>query len=369
MGFVRKPTRSQGKRRLVERIDPRVVRELHARGYAKPGDDRTFREEIRAMFDSGPLGAVNPRKSQFKFFPGSIATGATGYQTWSIPRNATWVYLLCVGSGASGAGGQTSGAGVLGGGGGGGGSGACGRLIIPAMFLPKTLYVFPGAAAAGVAAATIGNAGVVSFVASRPVAGSTSDYVLKSGTTAAAAVVAPVGASSAGGTAESIDVNTNHPFSGLGLWVATPGQAGSAGGASGGGGVNVTWGVVGQFNSGGTGGGTTNTGAGAGAGGNLAGAGLVPYVFGGAAATAGNNGINFGFLNGGSLGPAANAGQIFASTGGTGGGAGASTTGGAGGNGGFASGGGGGGGGGGTSGGTGGRGGASGPGFVVIAWW
>ena len=69
--------------------------------------------------------------------------------------------------------------GVLGGGGGGGGSGACGRLIIPAMFLPKTLYVFPGAAAAGVAAATIGNAGVVSFVASRPVAGSTSDYVLK----------------------------------------------------------------------------------------------------------------------------------------------------------------------------------------------
>ena len=60
MGFVRKPTRSHGKRRLVERIDPRVVRELHARGYAKPGDDRTFREEIRAMFDSGPLGAVNP---------------------------------------------------------------------------------------------------------------------------------------------------------------------------------------------------------------------------------------------------------------------------------------------------------------------
>ena len=362
---MRQPVRQS----LRRGIDRRVERELYARGYAKPGDDRAFREELRAMFDSGPLGAVNPRKSQFKFFPGMISATPSGYQTWTIPRNATWVYIVCAGGGASGAGGQTSGAGVLGGGGGGGGSGSMSRLLIPAFFLPKILYLAPGAGGIGVAAATIGNTGARSSVTDKPVPNILADIVLISGTNAAAAPIAPTGASSGGGAAETIDVATNHPYSGLGLWTAIIGQAGTAGGASAGAGVGYTWGSLGIFCSSGTGGGTTNTTVGAGAGGAITGAGLVASVPGGAAASRGNNGVNHGFLSGGSLGPSATAGQQFASTGGTGGGAGASTTGGAGGNGGFSSGGGGGGGGGGTSGGTGGAGGAGGPGFIVISWW
>ena len=362
--------RTKPRKSLRRGVDRRVERELHARGYAKPGDDRALRNEIRAMFDSGPLGAANPRRTQFKFFPGTQASsGVGGWQSWTIPRNATWVYLLCVGSGGSGAGGQTSGAGVLGGGGGGGGSGAMARLLIPAMFLPKTLYLFPGAGGAGVAAANAGSVGVISWVSDKPSNAAVGDIVLRSGSAAATAAANPAGASSAGGTGEVIAANTNQVFSCLGLWTAMGGQTGTNGGASAGAGVNVTWGAVGIFNSSGAGGGTTNTTTGAGAGGNITGAGLVASIVGGAAATAGPNGTNYGFFPGGSLGPSATAGQIFASTGGTGGGAGASTTGGAGGNGGYASGGGGGGGGGGTSGGTGGRGGAGGPGFIVVSWW
>ncbi len=350
-------------------IDRRIERELHARGYAKPGDDRAFRDELRAMFDSGPLGQFNTRQGQFTFFIGTSTSNTLGYQVWHVPRNVTWVYMVCVGSGASGAGGHSSGVGVLGGGGGGGGSGAMARLLIPAMFLSKSLYIRAAIGGASVAASAAGLAGVVSSITDSPNFATNAQVILRSGAAPAAAPVAAAGASSAGGAGETPTAAVDQMYSGLGLFTFIGGQAGTAGGASGGAGVTLTWGASGIFCSGGTGGGTTDTGAGAGAGGQITGGGLVATVPGGAAASPGVNGVNYGRLAGGSLGELVSAGQIFASTGGTGGGAGASTTGGVGGSGGFGSGGGGGGGGGGTSGGTGGRSGAGGPGFIAIACW
>ncbi len=326
------------------------------------------------MFDSAPLGAFGPhRRNRFRFFPGSLATGAAGWQTWTIPRNATFVYLLCVGGGASGAGGQSSGASTLGGGGGGGGSGAKARLLIPASFLPKTLYLSPGAGGAGVAAATAGNPGVLSYVSDQPGATAVQDLILVSGTLPATGPVLPVGASSAAGAAETIATNTGQVYSGLGIWTAIAGQAGTAAGASAGAGVNGAWGAVGIFCSGGTGGGTTNTTTGQGSGGligEVAGGLVSGNLPGGVAGGGrGNNGQTFETLIGGTLGSIVDAGQLFATLGGTGGGAKASGTAGDGGSGGYGSGGGGGGGGGGTSGGTGGRGGAGGPGFILVSWW
>lgn len=365
MALVRVPLR----RNLRRGIDRRVERELHARGYAKPGDDRAFRDEIQAMFDSGPLGQVNPRKGQFVFFSGISISNALGYQIWHVPRNATWIYMICVGSGASGAGGQSSGAGVLGGGGGGGGSGALGRLLIPATFLPKSLYVRATVGGISSAAGIAGKAGVISSITDSPNFVTSAQVVLRSGAAPAGATVAATGASSPGGSGETITVPADQMYTGLGLFYAIAGQAGTAGGASAGDGVSLGWGLSGIFSSGGTGGGTTDTGAGAGAGGQITGGGLVATAPGGAAGSPGANGTNYGLFSGGALGESVASGQIFASTGGTGGGAGASTTGGAGGNGGWGSGGGGGGGGGGTSGGTGGKSGAGGSGFVVIIAW
>ena len=74
----------------------------------------------------------------------------------------------------------------MGGGGGGGGSGWMSRLLIPAFFLPKILYLAPGAGGIGVAAATIGNTSARSRVTDKPVPNILADIVLISGTNAAA---------------------------------------------------------------------------------------------------------------------------------------------------------------------------------------
>ena len=172
------------------------------------------------------------------------------------------------------------------------GSGACGRLMIPAMFLPKTCHISRGSGS--------GRSGgdhrqCRSCFVRRVQTRRRIHLRLRTqiGNNCRSRGSRPCRGQFGRRYSREYRRQYKPPFLRSGIVGRHSGQAGSAGGASGGGGVNVTWGVVGQFNSGGTGGGTTNTGAGAGAGGNLAGAGLVPYVFGGAAATAGNNGINF----------------------------------------------------------------------------
>jgi hypothetical protein len=322
------------------------------------------------MFDQ--LNLQNPRRAHVRTWVGKLGTNAAGWDAFVIPRNASMLYLLCLGGGSSGGGGQSTSGGTAGGGGGGGASGAMARLLIPAMFLPKTLYLSPGVGGLGVAAATVGNAGVRSFIAAKPFSGATvqQDLVLVSG--AAAATGGAVGAlSAAGGVAETIATNVLQQYSGLGIWTAIAGQAGTASGATGAAGVASTWGANGVPVGGGTGGGSTSTTTTQFAGGAITGSGLVPSIAGGVApAGNGNPGFNAGsFLSGWNADQAGLVAQIFAFTGGTGGGAQSSGTAGQGGQGSLGSGGGGGGGSGGTTGGTGGRSGAGGPGLIVIAWW
>jgi hypothetical protein len=323
------------------------------------------------MFDQ--INAFNPRRGKIQFYVGSLATNAGGWLTWVIPRNASWVYMLCVGGGSGGGGGQNQSGGIAGGGGGGGGSGALAKLLIPASFLPKTLYLSPGIGGAQVGAGATGSAGVRSFIADKPFASATTtqDLVLVSG--AAAATGGQAGAlTGSGGNGETIATTALQPYASLGLWTAIAGQAGGTSGSSGAAGTAVVWGGAGIPFSGGGGGGSTNTTTGTFAGGGITGAGLVPTLAGGVAggATPGNPGLNLTLPTGSIAAGALLVGQVFATTGGSG--AGSNATGGtiaAGGKGGIGSGGGGGGGAGGTTGGTGGPGGAGGPGLIVIAWW
>jgi hypothetical protein len=315
----------------------------------------------------------NPRAVGSLFLPGQLAASTLGWQPFNVPRNASMLYAICVGGGGSGGGGQTSGTGVVGGGGGGVGSGGMGRLLIPTIFLPRTLYLLPGAGGLGVAAATLGNAGARSIISVQPSTSlQTSCQILVSGTAAATGGAAGA-ASATAGAAETLATNSLTAFSGLGIWTAIAGQIGSASGASGGAGVAVSGGAAGIPVSGGAGGGTTNTTTGDGIGGAVTGQALalVPTVAGGAAAGGrGQDGFNRGQMTFSANLMANLSREIMAFTGGSGGGAAhGGGVGGQGGAGAFGSGGGGGGGGGGTGGGTGGRGGEGGPGFIYLAWW
>src|ERR1700722_9431235 len=149
------------------------------------------------MFDQ--INLFNPKKGKFFWLLGQGGTFVTGgSRVWNssitIPRNASWVYLLAIGGGAGGAGGQSSATGVVGGGGGGGASGAISSLIVPAALIPKTLYLSAGIGGASVAAATAGNNGLTSIIADQQSI-SVQDIILGGGSLAIGAI-APAGASS-----------------------------------------------------------------------------------------------------------------------------------------------------------------------------
>ena len=92
----------------------------------------------------------------------------TPWANWVKPRGVSMVYITCIGSGSGGGGGMTGATATVRGGGGGGASGAIARLIIPARFLPDTLYLQVGVGGAGGAAAGAGGAGNRSFVSVAP---------------------------------------------------------------------------------------------------------------------------------------------------------------------------------------------------------
>lgn len=104
-----------------------------------------------------------------KVFTARGATGtASGWEPWIKPRNARMVMIVCIGAGAGGGGGHTAAAGTARGGGGGGGCGAISRVLLPAIFLPDTLFVLAGAGGAGGTAAGAGSAGTRSYVSMVP---------------------------------------------------------------------------------------------------------------------------------------------------------------------------------------------------------
>jgi hypothetical protein len=317
-------------------------------------------KRILAMGPGGDDGRPHPRMQQ-KFWPGIVpsAITATSWVSWSIPRNASMVKIVCQGAGAAGSGAFLAASGTTGGGGGGGGSGATAALIIPARWLPATLFLLIGVGGVGTSvSATAGGGGALSVVSDQPGILTLQDIVLTSGSVAATSSVTQATTSNGAtaGVAETVATLTGQLWSGLGVWSAVAGQAGAAGGSSAAAGGSVTWGGAGLLVSGGAGGAgkTVNTGH---AGGNITGAGKIPTLTGGAASTntAAGNGTG-GFQS--SLRP-------YLGTGGAGGGsAGTTGTGGGGGQGGWGSG-----GGGNGSGPSALASGNGGPGFIIISWW
>lgn len=83
-----------------------------------------------------------------------------GYQAWSRPPGAKFVYLYCIGPGGGGGGGSSGGA-VNRGGGGGGSSGGVATAMAPAVMLPATMFVVVGRGGGGGAADTDGSAGLL----------------------------------------------------------------------------------------------------------------------------------------------------------------------------------------------------------------
>jgi hypothetical protein len=290
-------------------------------------------------------GDALPQRGNTKFQ--TFYASGTDWQAWQKPAGCSMVYIMML---AAGAGGSRVDNGIRSGAGNGGGSGGVSRMLIPAAFLPDTIYVQPGKGGLGATTAnTIGGAGATSYVGIAP------------STAAANLIFSQAGAAQAG------DVRTASPagvigaiadatFSSLGLWFSVAGQAGAAGaGTTNGNGGSITPGSGGIITSGGCGG---SNGSGSGGGINPA-TGFFPALI------TGTTGAKDGFQRSAIISPGLKSFPLIF-TGGTGG-AGV-TTAIASGNGGNASyGGGGGGGGSGTNAGsTSGNGGDGGDGFIII---
>jgi hypothetical protein len=323
----------------------------HLRRIIDPGNyprsHPVIRELFRGMFDQR-LG-VNPSRVNVTPFYGEIGANQN-WSGWAAPKTAGFVGLFVYGGGSGGGAGLTGASGTARGGGGGGASGGASRLVVPAMFLPRELFVQCGNG--GLGGASSGNAGAAATsttVAALPNA-TASNIILVSGAAAATGGAAGTAAGgNAGGTGETIELQANGFAHGYGDWTALAGQNGSLGGALGTAGQNVVWGAGGLFCSGGTGGGSLNTSNTGGAGGNIAplgggGGGVLAPILpaGGAIGANGNPGIRIDhpFCSCGGTGAGTNNANATAHPGGSGawcsggGGGGGALTGGAGGNGG-----------------------------------
>lgn len=332
-------------RELADRIEQRSLRLLEG----------AFLRTL--AMDASHLPGVTSAK--VRSWPGERQTAAitaSGWESWNVPNNASFVAITCLGGASGGGGGLTGASGTARGGGGGGASGAFSRAIFSAQMIPRQLFILPGNGGSGSTGSGVaGTVGGRSAVADRPnTLGTAANTLLVSGAAANTGGVAgtAVGAQ-AGGTAETIATNV------LGMYMAwavslvfIAGQAGAAAGALSVNGGAVAFGGAGLPCSGGGGGGSTNTTNVEAGGGAVTGAGIYQTVSGG---TTGGGAGGMGYtLN-----------RPRVSLGGGGGGStGLAGTAGAGGKGGFGSGGGGGGGGV-----TGGAGGDGSPGLAMIAWW
>lgn len=287
-------------------------------------------------------------------------TSIASWQTWTKPNGCTFVYMLII---AAGGGGGRPAVGATTSAGGGGGSGGHTRLIIPAMFLPETLFVWPGSGGLGATTtATAGAQGQPCIIACEPnnQASNTSapttmaGYVLEQ-----AGGLGGAAASTAGGAGLIADIRDQH-ISGAGLWFSIGGHAGQAGAlATNGNGVGISGHTSGVLTTGGAGGGN-----GTGSGGAINSTLLKVNIAASTSGQAGKTGVGYNhkieqLISRGD--------PLYFSGGSGGGGSQTATTAGAGGNAGY----GGGGGGGGSSSSTGasGNGGDGGDGLIIIMSW
>jgi hypothetical protein len=277
------------------------------------------------------------------------ALGVNDWQSIIVPRGKSHIEIICIGSGASGAGGFSAAAATARGGSGGGGSAAFSRLILPTFILPPLMYANVALGPLGSAPGVAGLGGALSYVSLQP-NNTRANLLVQSGTVAptggSVGTAAAIGNSGNGGTVAV--ASTSGPYSAYGGMVGTAGIPGGSGGAIAGGiGAAVTWGAGINISGGAGGAGTTSADF---AGGTITGSGWFPTIAGGLAASRGND----GFLTN----------VPFGSCGGSGGGSSNAGAGGDGGNGAIGSG-----GGGGGSGVTGGKGGNGGHGLIIVSFW
>jgi hypothetical protein len=288
--------------------------------------------------------------------------GTNVWQTWTKPRNCTFLQFLVIGGGGGG-GAAGSGAAITSrSGGGGGGSSAISRVFVPASYIPDTLYILVGMGGVGGlpqvnSAGISGSSGQLSYVSIQPNISSSNVLVASGNVAANGGGGGAVGSSNAiAGSAGTIFTQANGLLSHLTHPTFVAGTAGVGGGnqnqSSAGGNNFVT---ITSIVTGGCGGAGVNNISRSGVG--VTGAGFVPTINGGNVTTLSQADSGFSSFGDRMINMRNN--LMF--TGGGGGYARFDAAGGDGGNGAFGSG-----GGGGGAGTTGGRGGNGGNGLVII---
>lgn len=196
-------------------------------------------------------------------FYAEAGTTLLQWQTWRKPRGVNWVYMIGVGGGGSGA---TTGAVAAAGGGGGGGSGAQTTVMIPAQFVPDTLYIQAGFGGLGpTTAATAGIAGVPTYVAIEPSTTLTANMTVLLANGGGGGGTTSATTAGTAGTAGTVSTIANMCLAGRGVYNFLVGQAASASGASTASATNLTIPTTGLMvtGGGGAGGGSATPGAGA----------------------------------------------------------------------------------------------------------
>lgn len=218
---------------------------------------------------------LNNSNYDFQEFYGNAGAPLTQYQTWRKPRGAKFIYIICVGGGSSGGtGGNTA---AAWGGGAGGGSGAQSTVLMPALFVPDTLYIQAGMGGNAVStSAGVGVAGTASYVLVEPLSAmANACCIAYANPGAATGTASSATAGGAAGSAAAVATIAMMPLAGRGHYSFYAGQAGAAGGGiSGAAGGAVTVPVTGLMVTGGSGGGGTTSGNG----GIITGAGLGQYL-------------------------------------------------------------------------------------------
>jgi len=195
--------------------------------------------------------------ADIQYFSGPATTTLLQWQVWKKPRGARWIHLLGVGGG--GGGGTGINTTTTSGGGAGGSSGGQTTVMIPAMFVPDTLYIQAGAGGAGVTTSGgLGTAGTITYVCIEPYStiGPAGTLLLAQGGTSTTVAAT----STTGGTVPTPSAaNINGMcLAGRGFYTLLAGQVGAAGANAGATGANITPPTTGLMVTGGGGAGGTN---------------------------------------------------------------------------------------------------------------
>lgn len=228
-----------------------------------------------------PAGFDRPATTDIQVFTASQSTDTTeGWQSYTRPDGASWVFILLISSGGGGGMGA-GGAATLAPGG--GGSGSMTRLMAPAFLLPQRLYIRAGNGGLGATTSGAGGTGTTSYVCVLPNTTQSNIVLSAVGGTGAAGA-----ASFSGGAGAAAVAATAGPFIGNGLFVSVAGQGGTQGSnTTNGAATDITPGTSGLIVTSGAGGGN-----GTAQGGSCSSAGGSWRLISGGAGTSGTGGRN-----------------------------------------------------------------------------